>query len=142
MSSPNSNFEGNFSTYVFGKSFWHYRELKIECWTSRHLLCEKILNYSWSVEIRILVEKWYIYEAYILTISLVQTWSLETTSFCLCNRFRVHIFKVNQCQCKHIFPNSNFERKFRTYVFGKSFWYNRELKMNIGHRDTYNKRKY
>ena len=41
MSLPNSNFEGNFSTYVFGKSFWHYRELKSECWTSRHILCKK-----------------------------------------------------------------------------------------------------
>ena len=49
MSFPNSKFEGNFSTYVFGKSFWHYRELKSECWTSRHLLCEKILNYSQCV---------------------------------------------------------------------------------------------
>jgi hypothetical protein len=43
---PNSKFEGNFSTNVFGKSFWHYRELKIEYWISRHLLCEKILNNS------------------------------------------------------------------------------------------------
>jgi len=25
MSVPNSNFEGNFRTYVFGKLFWHYR---------------------------------------------------------------------------------------------------------------------
>jgi len=41
MSFPNSNFEGSFSTYVFGKSFRHYRELKIECWTSRHTLGEK-----------------------------------------------------------------------------------------------------
>jgi len=24
----NSDFEGNFSTYVFGKWFWYYRELK------------------------------------------------------------------------------------------------------------------
>jgi len=38
---PNSNFEGNFSTYVFGKSFLNYRELKIDCWTSRHILGEK-----------------------------------------------------------------------------------------------------
>jgi len=38
---PNSNFEGNVSTYVFGKSFGHYRGLKNECWTSRHTLCEK-----------------------------------------------------------------------------------------------------
>jgi len=28
MSFLNSNFEGIFSTYVFGKSFWHYRDLK------------------------------------------------------------------------------------------------------------------
>ena len=41
MCIPNSNFEGNFSTYVFGKSFWHYTELKIDYQTSRHILCEK-----------------------------------------------------------------------------------------------------
>ena len=29
MSFTNSNFEGNFSTSVFGKSFCHYRELKM-----------------------------------------------------------------------------------------------------------------
>jgi len=34
MSFPNSNFEGNVITYVFGKSFWHYRERKNEFWTS------------------------------------------------------------------------------------------------------------
>jgi len=45
MSFPNRNFEGNFSTYVFGKSFWHYRELKIGCWTSRHILCEKNIKF-------------------------------------------------------------------------------------------------
>ena len=28
MSFPNIKFEGYISTYVFGKSFWHYRELK------------------------------------------------------------------------------------------------------------------
>ena len=31
------------------------------------------------------------------------------------------IFKVNECQCIHVFPNSNFEGKFSTYMFGKSF---------------------
>ena len=45
MSFPNSNFEGNFNTCVFGKSFWHYRELKIYCWTSRHILCKKNIKY-------------------------------------------------------------------------------------------------
>ena len=33
MSFQNSNFDGNFSTYVFLKSFWYYRELKIDCLT-------------------------------------------------------------------------------------------------------------
>ena len=57
MSFPNSNFEGNFCTYVFGKSFWHYRELKSECWTSRHILCKKILNFFICVEVIILSKK-------------------------------------------------------------------------------------
>jgi len=39
---PKSTFQGNFSIYVFGKCFWHFRELKNDCWTSRGLLCEKI----------------------------------------------------------------------------------------------------
>jgi len=45
MSLANSNFEVNFSTYVFGKSFLHYRELIIDCWTSRHILCEKNIKF-------------------------------------------------------------------------------------------------
>jgi hypothetical protein len=57
MSFPNSNFEGNFSTYVFEKSFWHYRDLKSECCTSRHILCKKILNFFICVEVRILCKK-------------------------------------------------------------------------------------
>ena len=57
MSLPNSNFEGNFSTYVFGKSFWNYRDLKSESWTSRHILCKKILNFFICVQVRILFKK-------------------------------------------------------------------------------------
>ena len=57
MSFPNSNFEGNFSTYVFKKSFWNYRDLKNECWTSQHILCKKILNFFICVEVRILCKK-------------------------------------------------------------------------------------
>ena len=41
MSFPKSQFEWNFSTYVIGNSFWYYRVLKSECWTSRNLLCKK-----------------------------------------------------------------------------------------------------
>ena len=67
MSFPNSNFEGNFSTYVFGKSFWQYRELKIDCWTSRHILYEKILIPFVCVEFRILIKKWNVYEGHIFS---------------------------------------------------------------------------
>ena len=51
MSLPNSNFEGNFSTYVFGKSFRRYRDLKSECWTSRHIM-QKNINFFfvWLLE--------------------------------------------------------------------------------------------
>ena len=38
---PISNFQGFFITYVFVKCFWQLREMKIDCWTSRHLLCER-----------------------------------------------------------------------------------------------------
>jgi len=82
MSFPSNTFEGNSSTYVFGKSFWHYRELKIDCWASRHILCEKkILNTFLCVELRILVEKSNVYEGHIFPRPLLQTCRLETTSF-------------------------------------------------------------
>ena len=49
MSFPNSNFEVNFSTY---------RDLKSECCKSRHILCKKILNFSyvWRLEFFIKME--------------------------------------------------------------------------------------
>jgi len=87
MSLPSSNFEGNFSTYVFGMSFWHYRVLKIYCWPSRHIFCEKILNTFVCVEGRILVEKWNEYESHIFQRLLLQTCGLETTSLCLNTRY-------------------------------------------------------
>jgi len=85
MSFSNSNFEGNFSTYVFGKSFWHYRELKIDCCAWRHIL-KKILYSFVCVEVRILVEKWTVYECHIFLRLILQTCRLETTSFCLNTR--------------------------------------------------------
>ena len=33
------------------------------------------------------------------------------------------LFKVNHCQCKLVFANSNFEVNLSTYVFGKFFFY-------------------
>ena len=97
MSVPKCNFEEKFSTSVFESfCFWNIRELKSDCWTSRHLLLEKNLNYSWCMEFRILVEKWYIYEAYIFTNSLVQTSWLETTPLCLNARFCLNNFPISQ----------------------------------------------
>ena len=79
MSYPNSNFEENFSTYVIGKSFWHNRDLKSECWTSRHILCKKKLNYFYVWRLEFFVKKWNIYEAHIFPRPLQKTCSLETT---------------------------------------------------------------
>ena len=90
MSFPNSNFHGNFSTYVFGKSFWHYRYLKSECWTSRHILCKKVLIFSYVWRLEFFVKKWNMYEAHIFPRPLQQTWSLEMTPLCLNTRLRVN----------------------------------------------------
>ena len=94
MPLPSSNFEGNFSTYVFGKSFWHYRDLKSECWSSRHILCKKILknSYIWWLEFR--VKKWNMYEAYIFPRPLHQTCRLETTFFLFLNT-RLRVKKIS-----------------------------------------------
>ena len=70
---------------MFGKTFWHYRELKIDCWTSRHILCQKILISFACVEFRILVEKWNVY-GHIFQRPFLQTCRMDTTSLCLNNR--------------------------------------------------------
>ena len=89
ISLPNINLEGNFSTYVFGKSFWHYRDLKSECWSSRHILCKKILNFSYVWCLKFFVNKWNMYEAHIFPRLLKQTCRLETTLLCINTRLRV-----------------------------------------------------
>ena len=89
MSFPNCNFEGIFSNYVIGKSFWHYRELKIDCWTSRHIVCEKILNSFLCLEVGIPVGKWNVYEIHIFPKPLIKTCRLETTSLSLNTRLLV-----------------------------------------------------
>ena len=93
MSIPRSHFEGNFSTYVVGKSFWYYRDPKIDFGASRYILCKKILNTFVCLDGRILVEKWNVYEGHILPRPLLQTFRLETTSLCL--NTRVHAKKKN-----------------------------------------------
>ena len=98
LSFPSSNFEGNVSTYVFGKSFWHYRELKIECWIRVIYNAEKILNSFICVEVRTLVEKWNIYQGRIFPRQLQQTCRFEATSLCLNTRLLVN----------KKFPNSHY----------------------------------
>jgi len=91
MSVPKRNFEGHFTTYVFGsRMFCHVRKLKVGCCTSCHLLWKNVLNYFEWVEVRILVGKWNKYEAHIFTRSLVQKCWLETTTLCLNSRLRVN----------------------------------------------------
>ena len=90
MSFPNRNFEGNFSTYVFGKSFWHYRDLKSERWTSRHIWCKKILIFFICVEVRNLCKNWNMYEAHIFPRPLQQTCRLEKIPLCLNTRLRLN----------------------------------------------------
>ena len=103
MSYPNSNLEGIFSTYVFGKSFWHYREQKNDCLTSRRILCEKILKTLVCVELRILVGKLNIYEGHIFPRPLLKTCRLETTFLFLNTRL---LFK-NKFQIFIIFIEIN-----------------------------------
>ena len=90
MSFPNSSFEENVSTYVFGKSFLHYRELKIDCWALKIYYAKKILNPFVCVEVRILVEKGNVYEGHIFPRSLLQTCRLETSSLSLHTRLIVN----------------------------------------------------
>jgi len=68
---------------------------------------KKILNSFVCLEVRILVEKWNMYEDHIFTRPLLQTFRLETTSLCLNTRlhvnknFKIHIIlieiNVNVC---------------------------------------------
>ena len=72
------------------KSFWHYRDLKSECWTSRHILFKKILNFSYVWLLEFFVKKWNMYEAHIIPRPLQQTCRLETAPLCLNTRLRVN----------------------------------------------------
>ena len=73
-----------------GKSFWYYRELKIDCWTSHIYYAKKIINTFVCGEVRILVEKWNVCEGHIFPRPLLQTCRLETTSLWLNTRLFVN----------------------------------------------------
>ena len=94
---PNSNLEGNFSTHVFGKSFWHFRELKIDCWTLGHILCKNILNTFVCVEVTILVENLYIWRS---QFPEVITTNMQIGNDFLCINSRLRVNKK--------FPNSHY----------------------------------
>jgi len=57
MSVPKSNFQGNLNTCVFCNCFAHLREFNNDCWTSRHLLCEKVFKYFGRLDVKNFVEK-------------------------------------------------------------------------------------
>ena len=97
---------------MLDKIFWYYQELKSECWLSRHLLCEKILKIFLCLEVRILVERWNLYEAHIFQKPWTQTCRFEKTSLCLNTRLRLNkiyqnshnffVIDVNVCLlCAH-----------------------------------------
>ena len=56
MSLPNSNFEGNFSTYVFGKSFYIIETWKVN-FGQRDIYYVKNIKFFICVEVRILCKK-------------------------------------------------------------------------------------
>ena len=90
ISAPKNNYEGKFSTNVLGKCVFETFASWIENDGHRDIYySKKILIYFESVEVRILAEKWNIYEAHIFPMSLVQTCWLETTTLCLHTRLSV-----------------------------------------------------
>ena len=105
MSLPNSNFERNCSTYVFCKSFWHYRDLKSEWWASGHILCKKILIFFICVEVRILCKKVkYVWSSHFPE-AITKTCRLETTPLFLNTRLRVNKKFQNSHNCNEINAN-------------------------------------
>ena len=75
---------------MLGNSFWRYRELKIDCWSSRHILCEKNIKSfrmcGASISCRKVKCIWSSY----FQRPLLQTFKLETTSLCLNTRLLVN----------------------------------------------------
>ena len=81
---------------MFGKSFWHYRDLKSECWTSGHILCKKILNFFICVEVRILSKKVkYVWSSHFPE-AITTNMQFGNDSLCLNTRLRVNKkFKIH-----------------------------------------------
>jgi len=76
---PNSNFEGNFSTYCLASHLDIIEILKLIVGHCNNYYAKKILNSFACVEVRILVDKWNVY-GQIFPRPLPKPCSLETTS--------------------------------------------------------------
>ena len=110
MSFPNSNFEGNFSTYVFGKSFWHYRDQKFEFWASRHILCKKTCVMQVNLTLS-RPEKWILD----IAIYIMQ----KKLNFFICVQVRILCKKVKYVWSSH-FPEAittNMQVGYDSFVF-------------------------
>ena len=89
MSFPNSNFEGNSSTYVFGKSFHIIENWKVKV-GHRDIYNAKTIKFFHVWRLQFLVKKWNLYGAHIFPKPLQQKFGLETNSLCLNTRLRVN----------------------------------------------------
>ena len=90
MPFPNSDFDGNFCDYLFGKCFGSSRIDKILLEIATFIMRKKYLIFFICETSNIFRMVKYIYEAHICMRSLVQTSSLESTSLCLNNRLSVN----------------------------------------------------
>jgi len=73
MSVPKTNYQGNFSTYMYGKCFGTFAKLEMIVGHRDIYYAKKIINYFGRVEDIIFVEKINTYESHILPRTLVQT---------------------------------------------------------------------
>jgi hypothetical protein len=98
---------------MFRKSVWHNRDLKSECWISRHIIIKKILNFFIVWRLEFFVEKWNMYEAHIFPRPFQLKCRMETTPLCFNTRicvnkkFKIHIniIEINVNVCLLCAPN-------------------------------------
>ena len=91
MSFPKSKFEWNLTTYMFvGCMFFASSQAERYLLYIKSFIMKKILNYFGFQQVRILLEKWNIYEAHIFPRSLAQTLWLETKSLWLNTQLRLN----------------------------------------------------
>jgi len=94
-------FEGNFSTYVFGKCLSSaLSPAESDCWTSRHLFYEKKKIKSFRLcGGCILVEKWNAYEAHIFRGILIGNEVFVFKYPVMCNQI-IYNFSLFSLKCR------------------------------------------